>query len=48
MEFNALVLFLYFIETGDSRQRAEEREYYQDVDTLYNTTAWATLKAMLS
>jgi hypothetical protein len=41
------LLIFHGAEVGDSRRRVEEREYHQDVVTLYNPTAWATSKTML-
>jgi hypothetical protein len=41
------LLIFHRAEEGDSRRRVEERQYHQDVDILFNPTAWATPKTML-
>lgn len=42
------LLIFHGAESGDSRRRTEEKEYHKEVDVLFNPTAWATSKTMLS
>ena len=42
------LLIFHGAELGDSRRRTEEKEYHKEVDVLFNPTAWATSKTMLS
>jgi hypothetical protein len=46
--FYIFTLYLYYsTEVENSRQQVEKKEYFQDIDILYNPTAWATSKIIL-